>query len=193
MIHASRTTMHGGLFRMLPDDSEILPPRIHTPESESYSSVIAWDFPARGNLPPLRMHWYDGGMRPFRPVELNPRTRWPSSGILFVGDKGKMLTPYYGGRALLLPESAFKDFQPPPKTLPRTIGHYREWVQACKTRQPTTCNFDFAGRMTEVTQLGAIAARTARLLEYDAQRMRITNDAEANALLSFPYRDGWSI
>jgi len=56
MIHASRTTMHGGLFRMLPDDSEILPPRIDTPESESYSSVIAWDFPVRGNLPPLRMH-----------------------------------------------------------------------------------------------------------------------------------------
>ena len=192
-IHASRTTMHGGLFRMLPDDSEILPPRIQTPESESYSSVIAWDFAARGSLPPLRMHWYDGGMRPFRPIELNPRTPWPGSGILFVGDKGKMLTQYSGGRPLLLPERAFKDFQPPSKTLPRTSGHYREWVQGCKTGKPTTCNFDFGGRMTEVTQLGAIAARTARLLEYDAEHMRITNDAEANTLLSFPYRDGWSL
>jgi predicted dehydrogenase len=192
-VHASRTTMHGGYFQMLPDGKEILPPRIRTPESESYSSVITWDFPARGSLPPLRMHWYDGGMQPHRPLELDLRTPMPTSGVLYIGELGKLLTQFSGGRPVLLPERRFRDFQSPPKTLPRTVGHYKEWVQACKTGKATNCSFEFGSRMTEIAQLGTLAARTARLLQWDAERMQITNDAEANALVSPPYRAGWSL
>lgn len=193
MISASRTTMHGGYFKMLPDGNEILPPRIRTPETESYSSIITWDFPARAGMPPLRMHWYDGGMRPHRPLELDSHVPMPASGLLFEGDKGKLMTQYSGGKPLLLPEGAFRDFQPPPKTLPRTIGHYKEWIQACKTGKPASCNFDFGSRMTEIALLGTLTARTEKVLEWDAERMRITNDVEANALVSPPYRAGWSL
>ena len=192
-VYASRTTMRGGYFHMHPDGSEDLPPLIQTPETESYSSVISWEFPARQSQPPLAMHWYDGGIRPHRPIELDSRTAMPSSGLLFVGEKGKMMTGYSGGKAMLLPEAKFRDFQAPPKTLTRTIGHYKEWVQACKGGKPASCNFDFASRMTEIAQLGTIAARAARLLEWDAERMTITNDPEANGWVNPPYRTGWSL
>jgi hypothetical protein len=192
-VSGSRTTMHGYYFEMLPDGKETLPPRIETPESESYSSVIAWDFPERGNLPPLRLHWYDGGMRPFRPIELDAKTPMPGSGLLFVGEKGKLLTGYYGGNERLLPEDRFRGIAKPPKSLPRTIGHYKEWVAACKGGPPANCNFDFASRMTEVALLGTLAARFPRLLEWDPQQTRITNDAQANAFVDPPYRAGWAL
>ena len=192
-VYASRTTMHGGYFQMHPDGTETLPPRIQTPETESYSTMISWEFPARGNHPPLTMHWYDGGLRPHRPRELDSRTAMPNEGLLFVGEKGKLISGYYGGRDRLLPEARFRGFQPPPKTLARSIGHYKEWVEASKGGKPANCNFDFAGRMTEIAQLGTIAARAARLLEWDPERMAITNDAEANSWVNPPYRSGWSL
>jgi hypothetical protein len=192
-VCACRTTMYGGYLRMLPDGKEELPYRIETPESESYSSVITWDFPQRGNFPSLRMFWYDGGMQPHRPVEMNSRTPMPQEGLLFVGEKGKLLSGYSGGKNMLLPESRFRDFQAPPKTLTRTIGHYKEWTQACKTGSPTNCNFDFGSRMTEIALLGKMAARAARPLEYDAAVPAITNDSEANSWIKRKYRSGWEL
>lgn len=192
-VHGSRAKMHGGLFHMAPDGRETLPPLIDTPETQSYATVVTWDFPARGSHPPLRVHWYDGGMRPHRPVELAPRKPLPSSGLLFVGAKGKMLTGYSGGRALLLPEERFKDAQPPPKTLPRTIGHYREWVRAAKGGKPASCSFELGSRMAETALLGTLAARTARFLEWDSPNLAVTNDAEANRLVNPPYRAGWKL
>lgn len=192
-VYACRNKMHGGYFKMHADGKEDLPPLIHTPETESYSSVVSWEFPARGNHPPLAMHWYDGGMRPHRPMELDPKVPMPPEGLLFIGTKGKMLTGYYGGKVRLLPEKDFRDFEPPPKTLTRTIGHYKEWVQACKGGPPANCNFEFGGAMTEVAQLGTIAARAARVLEWDAEGMAIPNDGEANGWIHPPYREGWSL
>jgi predicted dehydrogenase len=192
-IEASRTTMYGGYFHMEPDGSEQLPPKIDTPESESYSNLITWRFPERGRQPELLMHWYDGGIRPPRPVEMDVVTPMPVEGLLFVGEKGKLVAGYYGGKNRLLPEKKFRDFKTPPKTLRRTIGHYAEWVQACKTGSPTNVNFDFGSHMTELAQLGAIAARCARPLTWDGERVAITNDAEANSWVNPPYRAGWSL
>lgn len=191
-IDACRTTMYGGLFVMQPDGKETLPRRIATPEAESYSSVITWDFPSRGPHSALRMHWYDGGMRPHRPVELDRSARMPTAGLLFVGEKGKLLSDYSGGRNRLLPESRFRDFQAPAPTLSRTIGHYKEWIAACKGGPPAHCHFEYASKMAEIAQLGTLAARFARPLEFDGGTPRIANDAEASAALNPPYRRGWS-
>jgi hypothetical protein len=117
----------------------------------------------------------------------------PTSGLLFVGDKGKMLSEYSGGKMRLLPAERFRDFQPPPKTLARSAGHYQEWIDACKGGKPANCNFDFAGKMNEVAQLGTIAARAARLLEWDAANLTIPNDREANSWVNPPYRKGWTL
>jgi hypothetical protein len=117
----------------------------------------------------------------------------PSSGLLFAGSSGKLLTDYSGGNNRLLPEKRYRDFQPPRKTLPRTIGHYREWIQAAKGGPPAHCNFEVGSQMTEVALLGALAARTARYLEWDSANLRVTNDAEANRLINPPYRQGWTL
>jgi predicted dehydrogenase len=193
MVHASRTVMYTGPLRMTPQHTEILPSRVDTPETESYSNVITWDFPERGGLPALRLHWYDGGILPHRPVELDPKTPMPVSGQLFVGDKGKLMCGYSGGGLKLLPESRFKGHAAPPRTLARTPGHYKEWVDACKTGKPTSCSFEFGSAMTEIAQLGALAARSAKLLEWDAGAMRVTNVPEVNEWIDLPYRKGWSL
>lgn len=191
--HGSRTKMHGGLFHMAPDGKETLPPLIETPECESYASMVTWDFPARGSHPPVRVHWYDGGLRPPRPLELDGRTPLPSAGLLFVGSKGKLLAGYSGGANRLLPEKQFRDFTAPPKTLRRTVGHYKEWILAAKGGPAASCNFAIGGQLTEVALVGTLAARTARYLEWNSAGLRITNDAPANALVNPPYRDGWTL
>ncbi|MDQ2775123.1 MAG: hypothetical protein M3Y57_09440 [Acidobacteriota bacterium] len=117
----------------------------------------------------------------------------PAEGLLFIGEKGKLLSGYYGGKNRLLPEKQFRDFQPPPKTLKRTIGHYKEWTLACKTGAPTNVNFEFGSRMTQVAQLGAMAARCARPLLWDSDKMIVSNDSEANGWVNPPYRAGWTL
>ncbi|GMV96950.1 MAG: dehydrogenase [Phycisphaerae bacterium] len=174
-----------------------------TPECESHANVVTWEFPASGPRPALAVHWYDGGMRPLRPPELDHRRPMPEAGLLFVGEKGKMLSGFSGGGDLLLPESRFRDFQRPPKTLPRTIGHYIEWTQGCKTGKPASCPMDYGAWLTEMALLGTLALRTsptepayghpAAVLEWDAAAMRVTNNDKANAALHPPYRQGWTL
>ena len=176
--------------------------RVETPECQSHANMVTWEFPARGKLPPLQVHWYDGGMKPHRPIELDYSLAMPPSGLFFVGEKGKLIADYGGGNpfgrrglsgGLLLPEDEFRDFQDPPKTLRRCNDHYVEWTQACKSGARTVCPIEFGCEMTEMALLGALALRTGRVLEWDAKAMRITNDEKANRLVDPPYRAGWSL
>lgn len=162
------------------------------PETFPASSIITWDFPARGAQPPVRMHWYEGGIRPPRPAELAADRAWGPDGLLFVGDKGMLLNGFTGG-PLFLNAAQQQAITPPPKTLPRTIGHYIEWVEACKGGKPAACNFEFAAPVTEIALLGVIAQRTGKHLAWNAADMRFTNNADANQLLNPPYRAGWSL
>ena len=177
---------------------------VPTPECQSDANTVTWEFPARGDLPPLQVTWYDGGMRPRRPMELDRALALPPSGLLFAGEKGKLIAGYGGGNpfgargpsgGLLLPEETFRDFRQPPETLRRVPDHYGEWTQACKTGAQTVCPIDFGCEMTEMGILGALALRMGggRLLAWDAQAMRITNDGDANRYLDPPYRTGWSL
>ena len=176
--------------------------RVATPECQSHANMVTWEFPARRDLPPLQVHWYDGGLKPARPVELDRRIPMPPSGVLFVGTSGKLLSGYGGGRflrerglggGLLLPEAVFRDVRQPPKTLRRVDDHYGEWTRACKSGTPTVCPIEFGCARTEMALLGSLALRTGRVLEWDAQAMRITNDEEANRLIAPAYRSGWTL
>jgi hypothetical protein len=175
---------------------------VETPECQSHANTLTWEFPARAHLPPLQVHWYDGGLKPHRPVELDHKVRMPKSGLLFEGERGKLLAGYSGGNfwsrrgftgGWLLPEEKFRDFKEPAKTLPRVEDHYGEWVRACKTGSRTVCPLDFGAEMTEMALLGSLALRTGRLLEWDAKNGRVTNDPEANELIAPPCRPGWSV
>jgi hypothetical protein len=115
-------------------------------------------------------------------------------GIIFVGEKGKILVEGWGGNEpRLIPESKMKAYKQPEKSLPRSIGHHKEWIEACKGNGTTRSNFDFAGPLTEALLLGTLSVRTGKRLLWDAESMKVTNDSDANALLHYKYRDGWTL
>jgi predicted dehydrogenase len=162
------------------------------PETFPASSIVMWDYPERDGLPPLRMYWYDGGLRPPVPPDMDFRAAMRDDGVIFIGDKGALLTGFTGG-PMTLNKSRKLDFASPPESLPRTSDHYREWIDSCKGGKPAACNFDFARGVTEVALLGVIAQRSAGYLEWNSEAMCIANDETANRLVHPPYREGWSL
>ena len=165
-------------------------------ESLPVASIVHYEFPANGERPPLSLHWYDGGLLPQRPAELEDGRRLPKEdGLIFIGDKGSLLVEGWGGESpRLIPESRMREYAPPAKTLPRSIGHHAEWIKACKEGTPTASNFGFAGPLTEAVLLGTISVRLGgRKLLWDAEAFRFTNDEDANKLLHYTYRVGWEL
>jgi predicted dehydrogenase len=162
------------------------------PETFPNSSQVTWDFPARGDQPPVRLHWYDGGLRPPRPLGLDPAEPWGADGLMFVGEKGVLLSGFSGGPRLVTAAQK-ASFTPPPKTLERSKGHYEEWIAAAKGGPPAKCNFEFASLIAETALLGVIAQRTGKFLQWDSENARIANDAAANELVHAQYRPGWSL
>jgi len=158
-------------------------------ESAPVSSIVRFTFPEKDGRPAVKLTWWDGGMMPPHPEELEPnRKMGGGDGMLYIGDKGKIL----GHR--LIPEKRMKEYGRPPKVLPRSPGHYQEWIEACKGGKPAGSNFvDHAGALTEIVLLGNIAIRTRRRLEWDPVKMCFPNAPEANAYINPPYREGWSL
>jgi predicted dehydrogenase len=163
------------------------------------SGVIHLTFPERGDMPPVKLHWYDGGILPELPDDLEPGRKLPESGTIFVGDKGKMWCETYSESPRLIPESAMQAFtNRPPKTLPRVPegrnGHERNWLDAIKSHGQAVSHFDYAGPFTEAVLLGNLALRfPGQRLLWDGQNMKVTNLEEANQYVQHHYREGWSL
>jgi hypothetical protein len=118
--------------------------------------------------------------------------RFPTpDGSVFLGDKGILTTGTYGEITRLLPVEKMKDYKMPPPLLTRSPGHMRDFIRACKGGDPACSNFDVAAPFVEWMLLGVIALRYEGKLEYDPDKMRITNNAEANKLLRPTFRKGW--
>jgi predicted dehydrogenase len=165
-------------------------------ETLPVASLVTYDFPARGTLPAVRLHWYDGGIMPPRPEELeDDRPMKRDDGAILVGDKGKILIEGWGGEhPRLIPEKRNREYQRPPKTLPRSVGHHKEWLQACRTGSPTRSNYEFAGPLTEAVLLGTVCVRNGGdKLYWDSPNLKITNDPDANQYLHYEYRKGWEL
>jgi hypothetical protein len=165
-------------------------------ETYPQASIVTYKFPAREGFPPLTLTWYDGGLMPPRPEELPPGAKMGDTygGALYIGDKGKILTGSHGANGLrIIPEEKMTAYERPPKTLPRSIGHYEEWIAACKGGPPAGSNFDYAGPLTEVVLLGCAAVRSGEKLVWDAENMRFPNVPEADQYLRRNYREGWSL
>ncbi len=158
-------------------------------ETAPKSSITRWQFPAAGDRAAFTITWWDGGLTPPRPEELEPGRRFGEGDwLLVVGDKGKMLGHQ------LIPESKSRQVGAPPRVLERSPGHYKEWIDACKGGQPAGSNFvDHAAHLAEVVLLGNIAIRTNQKLLWDGDNLRFTNSEEANKLINPPYREGWSL
>lgn len=159
------------------------------PEIAPASMSARYEYGARGDLPAVSLTWYQGTSKPAVWHE-GKIPKW-DSGCLFIGDKGMLLADY--GKHVLLPEKDFADYQRPAPTIPRSIGHHKEWIRACKTGEPTTCNFGYAGPLTEANHLGNVAYRAGQKLEWDPQNMRFPNAPAAERFLGRQYRSGWSL
>jgi len=157
--------------------------------------IITYHFPARGEMPPVTMKWYDGGKLPPRPEELGEGKNLDKNGILFVGEKGKMVCPGWSGEPTLLPESRMKEYPKPAKKLPRSVGHRQEWIDACKKNDPkgALAGFDYSGPFTEALLVGNLAVRLGKRIEWDSKSMKTANAPEADALINKRYREGWAV
>lgn len=151
------------------------------------ASIVRYEFPARDDMPPVTLTWYDGGLKPAWPKELGQNRKMGATGELLIGDKGKIMN----GR--MIPEVKMQAYKRPPKTLPRSIGHREEWLEACRGGKPAGSNFDFAGPLTEAVLLGNVAIRAGKKLYWDSEKMEITNMPEANQYIHRQYRQGWSL
>ena len=167
-----------------------------TMDCHPQSEIIEYVFPAREkhfiNMPEVKVTWYDGGLMPPFPDELKPGDPFGDSngGLLFIGDKGKIISRYNGGNPRLMPDSKMESYVFPPKTLKRIkLSHEMDWVRACKespeNRKEASSHFGYSGQLTETVLLGVIAVKLQglqRKLEWDREKMTIANISETEEI-----------
>lgn len=166
-----------------------------TKESPPKSSTIIYEFAQRGNLVPAKFTWYDGGRKPG--ADLVKGKKLASNGVILVGDKDTLYVPSYWGKGEFVSGAKYEDFSSVSETLPKKENfdrcHYEEWIGACKGGPKAYSNFDESGPLTEMILLGNIALRVRRKIEWNTKKMKVTNDKEANRLVSKEYRKGWGV
>lgn len=159
------------------------------------SSTIRWQFPAQAGLPAFDLHWYDGGIKPFAPEELQEDNRQiPREGMLFIGDKGKIMTDFTGGSPRILPNAKFKEYMTGKKypQIPQD-NKTKTWVDAIRSGKQSPGSFIEASCVTETINLGIVAIRSGKELKYNHKTTKITNNKAANQLFTREYREGWEI
>ena len=161
------------------------------------NAIVKYSFPARADMPPVDIYWYENGLLPERPAEIPEGQQLGDgkNGSLFVGENGYLTAGEYGGTARLLPDERMADYTPPPQTLPRVGGanHYRNFLDACKGGDAAVSNFDYAGPFTEMVLFGNVALRMNKKLDYNIADMKVLNDNDAAKYLSKEYRSGWEL
>jgi predicted dehydrogenase len=166
------------------------------PNFETYpiASIVYYDFPARGELPAVRMTWYDSGLLPATPADFSANQRLPDNGVLYVGSKGHMFHGSHGDMPKVVPASLNEKAAKVAKTMKRSPGPYEEWLAACKGGPAAVSNFDYAGPMTETVLLGVLALRAPRRrLEWDSAQQKVTNAPELDQFVRTEYRKGWTL
>jgi predicted dehydrogenase len=164
--------------------------------------IVNYEFPSRpstsagqADAPPVKLTWYDGDKRPapqmFKQWGFDD-ARW-HNGVVFVGDKAQLIANY--SILKITPRDGSAPIETPAPSIPRSIGHHAEWVEACRTGDPTaaSCNFDYAGPLAETVLLGNVAYRTGKKIDWDAKNLRASNAPEADQFIRRAYRKGWEI
>jgi predicted dehydrogenase len=167
-------------------------PNKFTKEGYWTETTVHWEFPARGDLPPVTVTWNDGDRRPARPAELEAGRKLPSQGGLYYGEKGTILAPH-GGTPMLIPYSKMREAKMPAPFLGRGVNHYQDWIKACKGGPKPLANFDYAGPLSETILLGNVAALAGEKILWDGPNLKATNVPEANKHLKREYRAGWQL
>lgn len=159
------------------------------PEIAPASMSATYEFPARENLPAVKMVWHQGENKP-EILKNGGIPKW-DSGVLFIGSKGMLLADY--SKYTLLPEAQFAGFQRPGETIPRVKGHHEEWIECCKTGKTPSANFEYSGWLTEANHLGNVAFRAGKKLHWDPVALAARNEPSATRFIRREYRAGWSL
>jgi predicted dehydrogenase len=168
-------------------------------ETYPQAEIIRYDFDARGDMPPLRFTWYDGGLKPSRPPELEDNRPFrgepdEDEGLLFIGDHGKILCGFNGKDPRIIPQSKMDAYKQPPKTLPRSPGNEREWLDACKGGKTRPGgNFEFEDLVTQTLLLGNVAVLTGQKLTWDHANLKANNSDFAQKYIHPERRKGWEL
>ncbi|MFP6871903.1 MAG: Gfo/Idh/MocA family oxidoreductase [Verrucomicrobiales bacterium] len=166
------------------------------PNREMYpiAAVIHYEFPSRGQLPPVKMTWYEGGLMPPTPEEMKEGERLPGNGVLYIGSKGKMYHGSHGGMPTVLPHGLGEVAKGVARTMERSPGHHREWLDACRGEGTAMSNFSYSGPLTETVLLGVLSLRApGQRLKWDGEKMKITNAPQLDQFVHKQYRKGWTL
>jgi len=191
------------IFRVLKLEA---PVSVEASSSERYeetyplASIVRYNFAARGDMPAVKFTWYDGGLKPPRPEELEESRPMKgegeeeNEGLLFVGDRGKILCAFNGANPKIIPESKMSSYKQPPKTLPRSPGNEREWLDASKGgKVKPGGNFEFSGMVTETLLLGNIAVLAGEKMSWDRPNLKVPNSVAAQKYVAPERRKGWEL
>jgi predicted dehydrogenase len=159
--------------------------------------IVKYEYPKRGENPPVKLTWYDSGKMPSMlpevqkalPLREDGKQTEFGSGQLFIGEKGMLISDY--GRHYLIAGGKPMTFEYKGERIPASIGHHKEWIEAIKNGGTTTCNFDYAGALTESVLLGAVAYKSGEAIEWDSANLMVKNSEKAQALIHKEYRKGW--
>ena len=158
---------------------------------------VHYEFPARGAMPPVKMHWYEGGIMPERPGHLPDDVELPrGGGVIYVGEKGVLLHEGHGINARMYPEKLNEKYEDTPQIYERvTTTHEMNWANACKGEGKAVSPFEYAGPLTETMLLGLVALQAGQGVKiyWDGKKGEVTNNAEANAFLHREYREGYTL
>jgi len=160
------------------------------------ASVVTYQFPARGTMPPVKLTWYDGGLQPSLPPDFETGRKLPKNGSLILGSKATVLSGAWYETVQIVPDAKMIELSAslPPRTIPRIEGgHFAEWIRACKGGTPAGSNFDYSSRLTEVALLSNLAIRARRAIDWDSGSLRVTNSDEANRFVTKEYRPGFGV
>ena len=169
-------------------------------ETYPQASIVHYNFSSRGDMPAVKFTWYDGGLKPARPEELEEdrplraEGEEMDEGLLFVGDRGKILCAFNGANPKLIPETKMNGYKQPPKTLPRSAGNEREWLEACMgSKVKPGGSFEFSGLVTETLLLGNVATRLGQKLNWDRSNLKVVNSDSAQKYVRPERRSGWEL
>ena len=177
-----------------PDTVEVKPAGYSDADIAPYGEIGYYHFPERGNQPEFKQVWYSGGLQPPRPELLPSGVELPSRGSLFIGKKGIIVTGAGGSNPKIYPEKRSERYHPPAPTIPRSNGHYRDWIDAIKGGPAASSNFEYGARLTEITLLGVLSLRLGgKKLEWDSENMKVKGMPEADPYLREPVRSGWEM
>jgi predicted dehydrogenase len=163
-------------------------------ETTPAAALYRYRFPAQSQHPPIDLFWYDGGLQPPRPDWFEADQELPSNGgSLIIGDHGAILSGVWSGSPRIIPREKKRDAPSPSPSIPRSRGHHRDWIDACKGGPPPSANFEYGARLTEIVLLGGVALRSEETLYWDGPNMRPIGSAKAESLIHGHHRPGWEL